>query len=167
MLMKFLRSLDFIVRPRIALAHCDIPCGIYETNTLLMAAATISRMVEILEGLPMDKPSLKDRNNFIRCVHVKEKHASLCEEQLVTLWADFFKAEHFEKWPDLHEKFWKAVNLSSDNKLEVSAEKAKQLLLACQGIDGIFKQVKVEPKEDINGAISDNPAALQKKLLGK
>ncbi len=164
--MKFLRKLDFVVKPRVALAHCDIPCGIYETNTLLMAAQTIVRMVEVLEALPMDKPSLKDRNNFMRCVHVKEKHASVCEEQLVTLWADFFKAEHFAKWPDLHEKFWKTVNLASDNKLDVSMDKAKELLFACHEIDGIFRQVKVDSKEDLAGAVSDNPAAPQKKVLG-
>jgi nickel-type superoxide dismutase len=122
-------------------------------------------MIEVMEALPMDKPSLKDRNNFIRCVHVKEKHASVCEEQLVTLWADFFKAEHFEKWPDLHSKFWKAVNLSSDNKVEVSMEKAKALMAACYEIDGIFKQVKVDSKEDLAGAVSDNPDSPKKKLM--
>lgn len=162
-----MRKLDFVLRPRVVLAHCDVPCGIYETNTLLLAAATIVRMVEVVEALPMDKPSIKDRSNFIRCVHVKEKHASICEEQLVTLWADFFKVEHFEKWPDLHSRFWKAVNLSSDNKVEVSIEKAKALLSACREIDEIFKLVKVEPKEDLAGSVSDNPAAPQKKVLGR
>ncbi|MBI3341722.1 superoxide dismutase, Ni [Candidatus Curtissbacteria bacterium] len=163
----FLKLLDSIFRPQVAYAHCDIPCGIYETNTLLMAAHTIERMVEVMEAIPMDKPSLKDRNNFIRCVHVKEKHAALCEEQLVTLWADFFKPEHFEKWPDLHQKVWKAVNLCSDNKTEVSAQKAKELMAACREIDSIFKEAKKEPAEDISGAVSDNPSAPMKKLLGK
>lgn len=162
---QVIKLLDKILKPRVAFAHCDIPCGIYETNTLLVAAQTISRMVEVMEELPMHKPSLKDRNNFIRCVHVKEKHASLCEEQLVTLWADFFKAEHFEKWPDLHEKFWKAVNLCSDNKTNVSAEKAKELIAACREIADIFDQVKVDSKENLAGSVSDNPESPKKKLL--
>lgn len=163
--MKLLRKLDFIVRPRIALAHCDIPCGIYETGTLLVAAQTIIRMVEVLEALPVENQSLKDRNNFIRCVHVKEKHASICEEQLVTLWADFFKPEHFKKWPDLHEKFWKAVNLASDNKQNVSLDKASELMAACRELAGIFDQVKVAPKTDLAGTVSDNPDSPKKKLM--
>ena len=164
-LVKFLRVLDFVLKPKIALAHCDIPCGIYETNTLLMAAQTVVRMVEVMEALPMDKPSLQDRNNFIRCVHVKEKHASLCEEQLVTLWAYFFKQEHFEKWPDLHGKFWKAVNLASDNKQNVSREKAKELMASCREISQIFDQVKVAPKDNLVGVVSDNPESPKKKLM--
>ena len=163
--MKFLRRLDFVIKPQIAFAHCDIPCGIYETNTLLMAAQTVIRMVEVMEALPMDKPSLKDRNSFIRCVHVKEKHASICEEQLVTLWADFFKAEHFEKWPDLHQMIWKAVNLASDNKQDVSMNKANELMAACHEIAGIFDEAKIDPKEDLAGAVSDNPDAPKKKLM--
>ena len=27
-------------------AHCDVPCGIYETDTMMHAAATCKRMVE-------------------------------------------------------------------------------------------------------------------------
>ena len=162
---RFLRLLDKISKPGVAFAHCDIPCGIYETNTLLIAAQTIARMVEVMEAIPMDKPTLKDRNNFIRCVRVKEKHADICEEQLVTLWADFFKPEHFEKWPSLHEKFWKAINLASDNKQNVSAEKAKELMAACREIAGIFDQVKVVSKENLTGSVSDNPDSPKKKLL--
>lgn len=163
----FLRLIDFVFRPKVAYAHCDIPCGIYETNTLLMAAQTITRMVEVIEALPAKNPTARDRNNFIRCVHVKEKHADLCEEQLVTLWADFFKPDHFAKWPGLHEKIWKAVNLASDNKQNVSMDKAKELMASCREIADIFDQAKVEPKEDLGGAVSDNPDAPKKKLLGK
>ena len=163
--MKVLRVLDSIFKPQIALAHCDIPCGIYETNTLLMAAHTIERMVEVLNALPGANMTVKDRNNFIRCVSVKEKHADICEEQLVTLWADFFKPEHFEKWPDLHQKIWKSVNLCSDNKQDVSMEKAQALMAACHEIAEIFEQVKIEPKEDLGGSVSDNPESPKKKLL--
>ena len=148
-----------------AWAHCDIPCGIYETNTLLVSAQTIIRMVEVMESLPMDKPRLKDRNNFIRCVRVKEDHAQICENQLVTLWADFFKPEHLEKYPDLHDKVWKAIKLSSDVKQDVSMEKAKSLMEACREVAKMFDEVKVEPKDDLTGAVSDNPAAPGKKLL--
>lgn len=146
--MKLLRA---IFRVQEAWAHCDIPCGIYETNTLLVSAQTVIRMVEIMEAIPMDKPSLKDRNNFIRCVKVKEDHAQLCEEQLVTLWADFFKSDHLEKFPDLHDRVWKAIKLASDNKQDVSTEKAKELMAACLVVADMFDQVKIEPKKKLLG----------------
>ncbi|MDP2632426.1 MAG: superoxide dismutase, Ni [Candidatus Curtissbacteria bacterium] len=147
-------------------AHCDIPCGIYETNTLLVSAQTVIRMVEVMEAIPMDKPSLKDRNNFIRCVKVKEGNAQLCEEQLITLWADFFRPEHLEKFPDLHDKVWKAVKLASDNRQDVSMEKAKELMFACLAVADMFDKVKVEPKDNLAGSVSDNPDAPKKKFLG-
>ena len=74
--MKFFKEIFKIPE---ALAHCDIPCGIYETNTLLVSAQTVIRMVEVMESIPMDKPSLKDRNNFIRCVRVLQTVKCKCE----------------------------------------------------------------------------------------
>lgn len=162
--MKFLRKLDYILKPQIALAHCDIPCGIYETNTLLMAAHTVQRMVEVIDALPV-KPSNKDHATLIRCVKVKEDHAQICKQQLLILWADFFKLEHLEKFPDLHDKVWKAMKLCSDNKHEISAEKAKQLEETVSEIAEMFDEVKVVPKEDHQGTISDNPDVPKKKLL--
>lgn len=164
--MNLLRAFDFVFKPSVAYAHCDIPCGIYETNTLLVAAQTVLRMVEVMEALPMDKPTLGDRNNFIRCVRVKEEHAQICENQLVTLWADFFKVEHLEKFPDLHDKVWKAVKLSSDCKQTVDKKMAADLMAACVEIAKMFDEVKVEPKENLAGSVSDNPDAPKKKLLG-
>lgn len=130
-----------------------------------MAAQTVARVVAVMIALPADNPTLKDKNNFERCVHVKEKHTSICEEQLVTLWADFFKPEHFEKWPDLHQKFWMAINLASDNKQNASLEKAEELMAACLEISGIFEEVKIAPKVNLIGAISDNPDSPKKKLM--
>ncbi len=164
--MNLLHFVDKVFKPSPIFAHCDVPCGIYETNTMLIAAHTVQRMVEVILALPMDKPSLKDRNSFIRCVRVKEEHAQICKEQLMILWADFFKAEHLEKFPDLHDKVWKAMKLCSENKQNVDAKLAADLEKAVGEIHEMVEQVKVEPKEDHTGAISDNPDAPKKKLLG-
>lgn len=163
--MNLLRTFDSIFKPSPIYAHCDVPCGIYETNTLLVAAHTIARMVEVINALPKKNPSARDRNTFVRCVKVKEEHAQIVKDQLAILWADFFKPEHLEKFGDLHDKVWKAMKLASDNKQNVDAKMAKDLEKAVGEIADMFEKVKIEPKEDHQGAISDNPDAPLKKLL--
>lgn len=164
--MKILRLVDRVWKPKTAYGHCDIPCGIYETNTMLMAAHTVQRMAEIIDQLP-ENFTKKDKNTMTRCVMVKEAHAQLCKEQLMVLWADFFKPEHLDKFPDLHEKVWKAMKLCSDNKHNTDVKLAKDLEAACTDIHKMFEQVKVEPEEDHMGAISDNPNSPKQKLLNK
>lgn len=165
--MNIFRLLDKIFPPGTALAHCDIPCGIYESDSAILAAHTIERMVEILEALPSENLSGKDLNNYIRCVDIKEKHASLCKHELFTLWADFFEEKHLEKFPDLHEKFWKAIKLCSKNKREVSMTEAKALSAAVSEIADMFAEVAVEPKMDLSGEISDSFDSPKTKVLGE
>lgn len=124
-------------------------------------------MNEIIEALPKSNPGVKDRNTFVRCVRVKEEHAQLCKDQLAILWADFFKPEHLDKFPDLHDKVWKAVKLASDNKQNADLNVAKGLMSAVFEIAEIFDQVRVQSKGDLQGSVSDNPDAPKKKLLGK
>lgn len=140
--MRFLRIIDFFLKPRIAYAHCDVPCGIYKSEPSHTGAETVLKMVEKIEELPKENPTVDDRNTFVRCVKVKEEHAELCKRELLILWTDFFKSEHLEKWPDLHEKVWKATKLCSDNKRAVSKQKAQELLSAVEEIGNIFEQAK-------------------------
>ncbi len=164
--MNLLRAIDRIFPPKIAYAHCDIPCGIYESDGATLAAHTVHRMVEIIDALPKDGGTVKDRNNFARCVRVKDEHAAKCKHELFTLWADFFKEEHLEKFPDLHDKFWKAIKLCSKNKHEVSMEDAKALEAAVAQIAEMFKEVRVESKEDLGDTVSDSFASPKQKILG-
>src|SRR3989344_5019022 len=125
--MKLLRLIDKLLRPSIAYAHCDVPCGIYDVRPAQIAAETIVKMVEKIEGLPKDNPTVADRNLFLRAVWTKEEHARKCKEELLILWTDFFKAEHIEMFPELHDTFWKAAKLCSQNKQTVDMKAAKEL----------------------------------------
>lgn len=142
-------------RPRTVYAHCDIPCGIYETNTAMIAAHTVVRMVGLLEALPKGNFEPKDHNNFVRYVKTKEQYAQLCKDQLTMLWSDFFTQEHLQKFPDLHDKIWKAAKLCSSCKRDINIGDAQELVAAVKGISQIFDQLKNEPKEDLTGSISD------------
>jgi|SRR3989344_3095747 len=118
-------------------AHCDIPCGIYDPKAAQTAAATVLKMVQKLSEYPDD-----DLNNRVRTIMAKEAHAQKCKEELLILWTDYFKTEHLEKFPDLHDKFWKAAKLCSKNKQSVDARSAEELVKSVDEIADIFTKSK-------------------------
>ena len=142
--MKLLDVLIKLLPSRPVFAHCDIPCGIYDPNSAQLAAKTVFTMVQKINELPKINPTVNDRNSFVRMVKVKEEHAELCKREVLILWTDYFKAEHLEKFPDLHDLVWKTAKLCSDNKRAVDEAKAKELIEAVDKIADIFNQTKVK-----------------------
>lgn len=131
-----------------AYAHCDVPCGVYETDSALWAVLTCQKMVEKMQALQMpvasDKQALLEyQNTVVRSVSVKEEYAQICKEQLLILWTDYFKPEHLAKWPDLHGKFWNAAKQCSVVKRTVSLEEVAKLRAQVAEIAEIFKASKV------------------------
>jgi len=129
----------------VAHAHCDIPCGIYDPAPAKIAADTVAKMVEKIEGFAnaiQANDNLTDRNNLIRSVQVKEEHAQICKKELEILWSDYFKPEHLEKFPKLHDTFWKAAKLCSKNKQNVDAAAAAELQAAVKEISDMFYATK-------------------------
>lgn len=124
-------------------AHCDLPCGIYETDTVTTAAATCVRMIEKIEALgELDDDNTEQMAGFVRAVQIKEEHAQKVKDQLYLLWSDYFKPEHLEKFPDLHTTFWLAIKQASSVKQHVSREEAEKLVASVAGIADIFAQSK-------------------------
>lgn len=122
---------------QVAHAHCDIPCGIYTPEPALTAAKTVVKMVEKIQGADSS-----DIHAISRCTIVKEEHAQICKEQLLILWTDYFKEEHLENFPNLHETFWKAAKLCSKNKQEVNMEAALELFRAVEEIAEMFNKTE-------------------------
>lgn len=141
-------TLDRVAPPSVALAHCDIPCGIYDPHAAQIAALTVVRMMQLIQGLakPDANANKEEWDTYsmqvARYSMVKEQHAGLCEHELVVLWTDYFKQEHLEKHPNLHEVFWKATKLTSTVKQQVNMDAAQQLLASCQQIAEIFWDTK-------------------------
>ncbi len=133
---------------RIAHAHCDIPCGIYDPYNAQMAAHSVIRMVQLIEALshPAPDASSKERAAYVnaisRYIAVKEQHAELCKHELRILWGDYFKPEHVQKYSDLHDLFFNAMKLASKGRQEVNLEAAQQLLSTTQRIAEIFWETK-------------------------
>ena len=145
--MLILRIIDRIFRPSVVLAHCDIPCGIYDPKPAQIAAQTVVRMVELIEQLPTENPIVQDRNSFVRYVFVKEEHARKCKEELLILWTDFFKPEHLEMFPKLHDTFWNAAKLCSECKQSVDMKAAQDLKAAVDKITQMFEKAKAASKK--------------------
>lgn len=122
-------------------AHCDIPCGIYETDTMMHSAETCRRMIQKIEELG-ELDSIEKHNTFVRSVVNKEKHAQKVKRELYILWSDYFKPEHLEKYPDLHDRLWKAAKQASTVKQTVSMEEAEKLINMVHDISHLFAETK-------------------------
>ena len=127
--------------PRTVSAHCDIPCGIYDPHNAELGARTVSKMVSLI-GEIHGATDAASRQTFVRCVKVKEEHAELVKRELQVLWSDYFKAEHLEHHPDLHEKVWKALKLASKNKQSIDPAAATDLEGAVAEIARIFWETR-------------------------
>lgn len=129
--------LDHILRPaRVAAAHCDGPCGVYDPASARIAAEAVLSMAKKLVALEGD--GLAVENTRGRYIAIKEEQAQLAKQELLILWTDYFKPPHLEANPDLHTTFWNAAKLCSQNKVEVNVEAAQALVDAIREIHDIF-----------------------------
>ena len=134
---------------RVAHAHCHVPCGIYDPTFAINAAETVAKMVEQLQAIEVPgsdasaADQMKYQNDVIRRVANKEDHAKKCKYELLdVLWTQYFKPEHLERWPDLHDKFFRAGHLCTQNMQQVDAELAAELYALTQEIGEIFTESK-------------------------
>lgn len=124
-------------------AHCDVPCGIYETDTMTHAAATVLRMIEKIEALgELDDDNVEQMASFTRMVIVKEEHAQKVKDELYLLWSDYFKPEHLQKLPAIHDTIWNAVKQASKTKQTVSRDEADKLVVAVNSVAELFIESK-------------------------
>lgn len=140
---NMMKSLDLLIKllpSRLVYAHCDIPCGIYDPHQAQLAAHTVIRMTKLIGEAG------QDIHKISRMTHVKEEHAKIVEEELETLWADYFKEEHFQEYPELKSLIEKTVKMTGKVRQEVDPEAANELLANVQKIAEIFwKTKKLEP----------------------
>ena len=127
-----------------AAAHCDIPCGIYDPHAAQIAAHTVIRMVDLIEGLGELNDAAK-LHTFNRHVAVKEEHGAIAEHEIIILWTDYFRPEHAEQHPNLHDLVWKTCKLTSTVKQQINKQAALDLLAGIQQIAEIFWETKGVP----------------------
>ena len=125
-------------------AHCDLPCGIYDPEQARIEAESVYRTIEKYHA--SEDPLFRGR-----AVHIKEERAELVKHHLDVLWHDYFKPEHLEAYPNLHETFWKASKAASKCKQSLELDDAKALLALIDEIDAMWKATGGEQKTRING----------------
>ena len=126
---------------------CVGPCGVYDPSSIRVAAEAVVSMTKKI--LALEVPSAGDakamaayQNTVARYVAIKEEQAHLAKTEMLVLWTDYFKPVHLEKYPDLHDTFWKATKLCSACKVEVSETHAAELMEAVEKIHNIFWSTK-------------------------
>ena len=151
--MNLVSSIEKLLSIKNVEAHCDVPCGIYDPITAKIAAQTVLKMAVRLEAVEMPPSSIDTPNNVARYVAVKEEHAEAVKHDLSVLWSDYFKPEHLEKYPNLHELFWNANKLAGANKQGVSSESAQKLVDTVDEIASIFWAYKGVDYSDPNSSV--------------
>ncbi|MEX2012990.1 MAG: superoxide dismutase, Ni [Candidatus Levyibacteriota bacterium] len=124
-----------------AYAHCDIPCGIYDPHGAQMAAHTVIRMIHLLSEVDR-ADEVKAEHDIARMTHVKEEHGHIVEDELGTLENDYFKPEHYEKFPELKGLLEEGVKLSINVRQHVDMDAANKLLEIVMKIAEIFYKTK-------------------------
>jgi len=130
-----------------AKAHCDVPCGIYDPLVAQIAALSVIRMVDLMEGLEKSD-SLNYVNSLSRHIATKEVETEKVKHEVRIIWGDFIKAPQVEAYPEIHALVHNIMMLGSANKQHVSKPKALELLDAVNRFAEIFWEIKgVETKK--------------------
>ncbi len=127
-----------IFAPRnMAYAHCDLPCGIYDPAQARLEAESVKACMTKYHASA-------DADFKARAITIKEDRSNLVKEHLWVLWTDYFKAPHFEKYPQLNELFNQATKLAGagGTKGTVEVAVADDLLGKIDEIAAIFWETK-------------------------
>jgi nickel superoxide dismutase len=140
-----------------ASAHCDIPCGIYDPHYAQVAALSVIRMNQLIEGMEapaMDKAARdKYMHNLARYTLVKEEHAELVKREIRIIRGDFFKPDNSpDNIGELTDSIMKTASKARQN---IDMDAANQLLDLVNEFAAAFWKAKgVETKK-----VSSNQAA--------
>jgi nickel superoxide dismutase len=118
-------------------AHCDLPCGVYDPAQAKLEAQSVKACMEKYHG--SEDPDFK-----ARAIAIKEERSDLVKHHLWVLWTDYFKAPHFEKYPELNGLFNEATKLAGagGTKGTTDVAVADSLLAKIAEIDTIFWETK-------------------------
>jgi len=134
-----MRLLTRLLAPKVTvLAHCDLPCGVYDPAQARIEAESVKAICEKYQA--NEDPVFRTR-----ALDIKEQRSELVKHHLWVLWTDYFKPPHFEKYPQLNQLFNEATKLAGGGggtKSSVDVAIADQLLAKIDEISKIFWETK-------------------------
>jgi nickel superoxide dismutase len=126
----------FLTPRRTVHAHCDLPCGVYDPAQARIEAESVKACQEKYQG--NEDPVFRER-----AVAIKEARADMVKEHLWVLWTDYFKPEHVEKYPQIHDLFWRATKAAgATGAKSVDPATGQKLLDLIDEVAGIFWETK-------------------------
>ncbi len=127
-----MKILNRFIKP--VYAHCDLPCGVYDPVQAKVEAQSVHEI--------MKKYSDLHNEDKTRAIFIKEQRADLVKNHLWVLWTDYFKPEHLEKFPNLHDLLWKATKQAGVTKKTTDPDEGQKLLDQIEEISKIFWETK-------------------------
>lgn len=116
-------------------AHCDLMCGVYNPAQARIEAESVLEVAKKYHDS-------SDEVFRARCISIKEERAELVKHHLSVLWTDYFKPNHLESYPQLHELFWNAIKAAGDAKKTMDPQAGVDLLAKIDEIAAIFWETK-------------------------
>ena len=125
-----------LLAPRVTLkAHCDLPCGVYDPAQARIEALSVKAC--------MEKYYASDDEQFrTRAIQIKEQRADLVKEHLWVLWTDYFKPEHLDAHPGLHQLFWDATKAAGAAKKSLDPADGQKVIDLVDQIAEVFAATK-------------------------
>jgi nickel superoxide dismutase len=136
--------IERLVRPgTMVYAHCDLPCGIYDPAQARIEAESVRAVQERYQNAEQMKGATQSIEDYhARALKIKEERADLVKHHLWVLWTDYFTPAHLEKYPQLHDIFWRATKEAGLAKRSQDPAQGQKLLDAIAEIDKIFWETK-------------------------
>ncbi|PCK07768.1 MAG: superoxide dismutase [Alteromonadaceae bacterium] len=133
--------LALLVLPKVANAHCQVPCGIYDdrarVKSMLEDVATVAKATTLIGELA-GKSDAQSQNQLIRWVMNKEEHA----QNIISTISDYFLTQRVKTSQEDY-----AERLAKHHAVIVAAMKVKQnadakytmdLLKSVQALDAYY-----------------------------
>ncbi len=125
-----------------ALAHCDIPCKIYDPIVIQIAALTVVRIIDIIEEKKLDPSKSEDAAELARLTLEKENQARIVKDETRIIWGDYFKEPQIEAFPDIHSLIHSIMLQGSKCKQSLARENAEKLVGLVNEFSEIFWKTK-------------------------
>ncbi|MFC8455121.1 MULTISPECIES: superoxide dismutase, Ni [unclassified Kitasatospora] len=116
-------------------AHCDLPCGVYDPAQARIEAESVKATQE-------KYLANEDAHFRARAIIIKEQRAEAVKHHISVLWSDYFKAPHFEKYPQLHQLINDTLKAASATKASTDPATGQALLDLIAEVDKIFWETK-------------------------
>ena len=138
---------------REARAHCDIPCAVYDPAVSQYTALSVLRFLDLIAEMPDSIESKKDLAHLTRLVQQKEEHAIEVKDAVRTIWGDYFKEPHIEKYPEIHDLAHSIMMTASKCKQDIDRQNGVDLVDKVNRFAEIFwatKEITTETKKSLN-----------------